>query len=242
MPDIYDLERGLKISLTDSDYNDYLNGNLTMDFYARRTNGSIANRISISPIKNGYDESKMLSSKIDSASAVKGVLITIAIAGAAYGIKKLLDRYKAKKTEDQFILHMKESAPILIKPANTLLSTETATTNDSEQKSLTQEEAIQELVKIITGIAEIANGEKKVSEGVENLSNAGIVDRVVLLEKLSDSKVLEGFNAYLEHNPQIVMQNQTILSGIFGRNLTADGQYVPLAISDIERQLKTETI
>ena len=97
-------------------------------------------------------------------------------------------------------------------------------------------------MKIIVGMSEIADGKKKVSEGVETLSNAGIVDRAVLLEKLSDPKVLEGFNAYLQNNPHIVMQNQTILSGIFGRTLTADGQYIPLAAADIERQLNAETI
>ena len=97
-------------------------------------------------------------------------------------------------------------------------------------------------MKIIVGMAEMADGKKKVSEGIKNLSNAWMVDRTALLEKLSDPKVLEGFNAYLESNPQLVMQRQTILSSIFGRNLIADGQYVPLVISDIERQLEAETI
>lgn len=44
MPDIYDPERGLKIGLTDDDYDDYQKGNLSDDFYARRTDGSIANK------------------------------------------------------------------------------------------------------------------------------------------------------------------------------------------------------
>lgn len=83
---------------------------------------------------------------------------------------------------------------------------------------------------------------KKVSKGIENLNNAGIVDRATLLEKLSVPKVLEGFNAYLENNPQIVMQNQIIFGSIFGRNLTANGQYIPLDMSDIEHQLRIETI
>ena len=65
---------------------------------------------------------------------------------------------------------------------------------------------------------------------------------MALLEKLSDSKTLECLNAYLENNPQFLIQNQTILDGIFGRSLTAEGQYIPLAVSDIERQLRTETI
>lgn len=34
MPDIYDPERGLKIGLTDEDYENYQNGNLSDDFYA----------------------------------------------------------------------------------------------------------------------------------------------------------------------------------------------------------------
>ena len=91
-------------------------------------------------------------------------------------------------------------------------------------------------------MAEIDDGKKKVSEGIENLSNAGVVDRAALLEKLSDPKVLEGVNAYLKSNPQFVMQWETILDSIFGRNLIADGQFVPLVISDIKRQLEVETL
>ncbi len=62
------------------------------------------------------------------------------------------------------------------------------------------------------------------------------------MEKLSDPNVLECFNAYPEKNPQLVMQNQAIFVSLFGRNLTADGHYIALAVSDIERQLRTETI
>lgn len=252
MPDIYDPERGLKIGLTDDDYEDYQKGNLSDDFYARRTDGSIANRVDISPLDddNDSDEDGDQSGGIDAGSAAIGGLIVAAIIGAGYGIKKLWERHKAKKAEAQTAekrkaqvnLQKEENTQMSIEAASTELSTETAETNNPEQKSLTQEEAIRELMKIIVGMAEIADGKKRVSEGVENLSNAGLVDRAALLEKLSDPKVLEDFNSYLEQNPQIVMQNQTIFSGIFGRNLTADGQYVPLAISDIERQLRTETI
>ena len=35
------------------------------------------------------------------------------------------------------------------------------------------------------------------------------------------------------------MQNQTILSDIFGINIASDRQYGPLAESDIEQQLNT---
>ena len=177
-------------------------------------------------------------------------MIVAAIVGVGCGIKKLWDRHKVKKAEAQAAekrkaqvnLQNEEAAQMAIEPVNTVPSTEIVNAEDAERKSFTQEEAIQELMKIIVGMAEIADGKKKVSEGVENLSNAGIVDRAALLEKLSDPKVLEGFNAYLENNPQLVIQNQTIFSGIFGRALTADEQYVPLALSDIERQLRTETI
>lgn len=56
MPDIYDQERGLKIGLTDDDYNDYLDGNLSDDFYARRSDGSIANRVDINPLDDDNKE------------------------------------------------------------------------------------------------------------------------------------------------------------------------------------------
>lgn len=56
MPDIYDPERGLKIGLTDEDYENYQNGNLSDDFYARRTDGSIANRVTISPLDDDNSE------------------------------------------------------------------------------------------------------------------------------------------------------------------------------------------
>lgn len=252
MSDIYDQERGLKIGLTDDDYEDYQKGNLSGDFYARRTDGSIANRVDISPLDkdDNNDEDGEPSSGIDAGSAAIGALIVAAIAGAAYGINKLWGRHKAKKAKAQMVkqseiqvnVQKEESRKMSIQTACAVISTETVKTNDAERKSLTQEEALQELMKIIVGMAEIAAGKKKVSESVENLSKAGIIDRVVLLEKLSDPKMLEGFNAYLENNPQLVMKNQIIFGGIFGRSLTADGQYVPLALSDIEQQLRIETI
>ncbi len=252
MPEIYDPERGLKIGLTDNDYEDYQNDNLSNDFYARRKDGSIANRVDLSPLddNNDNDEDEELSREIDAGSAAIGALIGTAIILAGYGIKKLWVRHKAKKAENQTAaqhkaqvnLQKEHKAQMSIEPESTMLSAETVKTNDTERKTLTQEEVIQELMNIIVGMAEIADGKKKVSEGVKNLSNAGIVDRVVLLEKLSDQKVLENFNAYLENNPQLVIQNQSILGSIFGRDLTADGQYVPLTVSDIEQQLRTETI
>lgn len=242
MPDIYDPERGLKIGLTDDDYEDYQKGNLSDDFYARRTDGSIANRVDISALDDDRYEDGEPSDGIDAGSAAIDGLIVGAIIGVGYGIKKLWDRHKAKKAEVQVSLQDEETAQMVIEPVNTVPSTETVNAEDTERKSLTQEEAIQELMKIIVGMTEIADGKKKVSEGVENLSNAGIVDREALLEKLSDPNVLECFNAYLEKNLQLVMQNQAIFVSLFGRNLTADGHYIPLAVSDIERQLRTETI
>lgn len=186
MPDIYDPERGLKIGLTDEDYENYQNGNLSDDFYARRTDGSIANRVTISPLDDDNDEDGEPSGGIDPGSAVIGALIMATIAGATYGIKKLWDRHKAKKAETQVNVRKEEGTQLSTETACEVLSTETAKSNDAEPKSLTQEEAIQELMKILVGMAEIAAGKKKVSEGVENLSNAGIVDRMVLLKKLSD--------------------------------------------------------
>ncbi len=258
MPDIYDPKRGLKIGLSDDDYEDYQNGNLSNDFYARRTDGSIANRVDISPWDNedndyeceddeGDDDGEP-SEGIDVGSFVIGGLLATAIIGLICRIKKICDRHKAKKAggqvEKQQRKHVKlqkeDSIQTALKTLNTTPSTETMN-DDVERKTLTQEEAIQELMKIIVGLAEIVDGKKKVSEGVENLSNAGVVDRAALLEKLSDPNVLEDFNEYLENNPRIVMQNRTIISGIFGQDLTADGQYVPLTISDIERQVSTET-
>lgn len=249
MPDIYDQERGLKISLTDDDYEDYQEGNLSDDFYARRTDGSIANRVDISPLTDDDDnEDGDPSDGLDIGSAAIGALIMAAVAGAAYGIKKLWDKHKVKKVkaqpqrEVQVDFQEKEDVQMAIAPADAALSAVTSECNNTEQRTLTQEEAIQELMKIIVGMAEIADGKKKVSEGIENLSNAGVVDRAALLKKLSDPKVLEGFNAYLKSNPQLVIQRETILDSIFGRNLIVDGQYVPLVISDIKRQLRTETI
>ena len=252
MPYIYDSERGLKIGLTDEDYETYQEGNLSPNFYARREDGSIVHQVDISSLDddNDSDEEGEPSGGIDVGSAAIGGLIVAAIIGAGYGIKKLWDRHRTKKAEAQTTeqrkvqvnFHTEESTQTSIETVTTVLSSETVKTNDAERKSLTQEEVIQELMKIIVGMVEIADGKKKISEGVDNLSNAGIVDRVALLEKLYDPKVLESFNAYLEKNPQLVIQNQSILGSIFGRNLTADGRYIPLAVSDIERQLRTQTI
>lgn len=108
MPDIYDPERGLKIGLTDEDYENYQNGNLSDDFYARRTDGSIANRVTISPLDDDNDEDGEPSGGIDPGSAVIGALIMATIAGATYGIKKLWDRHKAKKAETQVNVRKEE--------------------------------------------------------------------------------------------------------------------------------------
>lgn len=245
MPEINDPERGLKISFTDDDYKDYQEGNLSDDFYARRTDGSIANKVEISPLNNDTDGDQ--SGEFDASSAVKGGLIVAAFFGAVYGIKKLWNRHKANKATAQEAEQNKlqndfqeNITQIPSKPINTMLSPDTVKSNDTEQKSLTQEDAMQEIMKIIVGMAEIADGNKKVSEGIENLSNAGIVDREALLKKLSDPKVLEGFNAYLENNPQLVVHNQIVFSAVFGRNLAVNGQYVPLTALDIERELRNE--
>ena len=202
MPDIYDPERGLKIGLTDDDYDDYQKGNLSDDFYARRTDGSIANKVDISRLDDS-DEYEEPSNGIDAGSAAIGGLIVAAIIGAGYGIKKLWDRHKVKKTEAQVAkqrkaqvnLQEEENIQMAIEPTDTVVSTDAVQSNDAERRSLTQEEAIQELMKIVVGMAEIADGRKKVSEGIENLSNAGIVDRATLLEKLSVPNVLEDCDA-----------------------------------------------
>lgn len=88
MPDIYDPERGLKIGLTDDDYDDYQKGNLSDDFYARRTDGSIANKVDISRLDDSddSDEYEEPSNGIDAGSAAIGGLIVAAIIGAGYGI------------------------------------------------------------------------------------------------------------------------------------------------------------
>lgn len=254
MPDIYDEEKGLTISLTDEDYEDYKNGKLSDDFYARRSDGSIANKVNIRRTEddNYEDEEESQSDSspdtLDPASAVIGALIMAALAGAAYGIKKLWDRHKAKKAEAQIakqrkaqeLLQNGENIQTLIEPAVTVLSTETVNVNNEERKSLTQEEAIQELMKIIVGMAEIADGNKKVSEGVENLSNAGVVDKKALLERLSKPETLESFNAYLSQNPQLAMQNQTALNRLFDREVIDNRQFVPISMLEIEKQMIIE--
>ena len=147
MPDIYDKERGLKIGLTDEDYEDYKKDRLSDDFYARRTDGSIANRVEISPLDNSEDESKEPSSEIDAGSAAIGGLIMTAIFGIGYGIKKLWDRHKGKKAETQTAekrktqnLQNEKDTQAAIEPANTMPSTESVEAYDAERKSLTQEE------------------------------------------------------------------------------------------------------
>lgn len=242
MPDIYDSDRGLIISLTDDDYEDYQDGRLSEDFYARRTDGSIANRVDISRLDDDSDDGEP-SDGIDVGSAAIGALIVAAVGGAVYGIKKLWDWGKKKRLEKKAeeAQHHQETGT-QIRAATTEIAESVQEERTADKKLLTEDEVNQELMKIIIGMAEIADGKKKVTEAAEILSNAGIIDKATLLERLSDPKTLEGFNAYLEKNPQIVMQNQTIFGSIFGRNLTANGQYIPLDMSDIEHQLRTETI
>lgn len=249
MPDIFNFDKGLKIGLTDSDFADFQNGLLSGDFFARRTDGSIANRVEISPLDDDDDDDGDggLLSGIDARSVAVGALIGAAVVGAGFGIKKLWDRYQAKKSEAEITeqnktqtdAREKKNTEISVESANVPNSVETV--DDSERKSLTREEIIQEAMKIVLGMTEIADGKNKVSEGVQNLNNAGIVDGAALLEKLSEPEVLEGFNAYLKSNPQLVAQNQQALDGIFGRSMVTDGEYVPLTVPEIERRLRDES-
>lgn len=249
MPDIFDFEKGLKIGLTDSDFADFQNGLLSGDFFARRTDGSIANRVEISPLDDddNDDGDEGLLSGIDARSVAVGVLIGAAVVGAGFGIKKLWDRYQAKKSEAE-ITEMHKTQTGLLDEKNTEISVESPcvqqvaeNVDDSEQKLLSQEEILQEVMKIFVGMTEIADGKNKVSEGVEKLDSAGIVDGVALLEKLSNPEVLEGFNEYLKSNPRLVAQNQQTLDGIFGRSMVSDGEYVPLTVPEIERRLRDES-
>ena len=237
MPDIYDPNRGLKISLTDDDYNDYKDGKLSEDFYARRTDGSIANRVDISRLDDDSDYDGEPSDGIDVGSAAIGALIAAAVCGAVYGIKKLWDWRKKKRLEkkaEEAQQHQETSTQI--RAATTEIAESVQEERTADKKLLTEDEVNQELMKIIIGMAEIADGKKKVTEAAETLSNAGIIDKATLLERLSDTKTLDGFNAYLEKHPQLVIQNQTVLAGLFGRSLTANGEYVPLTVSDITQQ------
>lgn len=233
MPDIYDTNRGLKISLTDDDYEDYQEGKLSEDFYARRTDGSIANRVDISRL----DDDGESSDGIDVGSAAIGALVVAAVGGAVYGIKKLWDWRKKKRLEKKVAEAQKhQETGTQIRAATTEIAESVQEERTADKKLLIEDEVNQELMNIIIGMAEIADGKKKVTEAAETLSNAGIIDKATLLERLSDPKTLEGFNAYLEKYPQLVMQNQTVLAGIFGRSLTANGDYVPLTVSDITQQ------
>lgn len=244
MPDIYDPDRGLIISLTDDDYEDYQDGKLSEDFYARRTDGAIANRVDISRLDDDSDDDGEPSDGIDVGSAAIGALIVAAVGGAVYGIKKLWDWGKKKRLEKKAeeAQHHQETGT-QIRAATTEIAESVQEERTADKKLLTEDEVNQELMKIIIGMAEIADGKKKVTEAAETLSNAGIIDKATLLERLSDPKTLEGFNAYLEKNLQLVMQNQAVLAGIFGRCLTANGEYVPLTVSDITQQKsKIETI
>ena len=125
MPDIFDFEKGLKIGLTDSDFADFQNGLLSGDFFARRTDGSIANQVEISPLDDddNDDGDEGLLSRIDAQSVAVGVLIGAAVVGAGFGIKKLWDRYQAKKSEAK-ITEMHKTQTGLLDEKNTEISVE----------------------------------------------------------------------------------------------------------------------
>ena len=159
--------------------------------------------------------------------------------------KKLWERHKEKNIKTQLVeqhnMSDNDQHTEDLKTSDRTMSTNLVTEekeNNANRRLLTQEEAIQELFKIIVGMSEVIDGKKKVSEGIENLSQTGIVDRETLLERLSDPGLLERLNEYLENNQQLLIQNQTILGGIFGRNLIKDGEYIPLTTSEIKRQQK----
>lgn len=178
MPDIFDFEKGLKIGLTDSDFADFQNGLLSGDFFARRTDGSIANQVEISPLDDddNDDGDEGLLSGIDARSVAVGVLIGAAVVGAGFGIKKLWDRYQAKKSEAE-ITEMHKTQTGLLDEKNTEISVESAcvqqvveNVDNSEQKLLSQEEILQEVMKIFVGMTEIADGKIRSQRVLKSLT------------------------------------------------------------------------
>ena len=237
MPDVFDSERGLKNSLTDKDYQDYQDGNLSDDFYARRNDGSIANRVDIRRLDEENGEE---SEGLDAGSAAIGAAIAIVVGGAIYVAKKLWGWISKKKIEET---HQHGETATQVLASATGIAESVQEEQSAEVKLLTEDEVNRELMKIIIGMAEIVDGKNKVAEGVETLSNAEVVDRATLLEKLSDPKTLERFNAYLNQHPQLVEQNQVAICEFFGHSLSDNGHYVPLSMSDIEQQKsKTEVL
>ena len=263
MKEIYDIERELKIGLTDSDFEDYQDGNLSDDFYARRKDGSIANRVDISPLNYNSDnlENNTSSSDLDPVSALIGVAFSAAFFGICCGIKKLWNRHKTKKANESMGVNQRihdnhqmdisthnfdelEKCKIYTNEVDaididsTSISNVTMKADNDHQKQLTDEKVIQELMKIIVGMAEMIDGGNKITEGVKNLTNVELVDKKALLEILSDQKVLDIFNSYLCDNPQLVDQKQKTFINLFGRNLFENGWYVPLNGYEIEQQLE----
>jgi hypothetical protein len=159
------------------------------------------------------------------------LLVAQSMASKSSGLGK--EKTPGEKTE---VAYQHQETATQIRATTTEITESVQVERTADKKLLTEDEVNQEIMKIIIGMAEIADGKKKVTEAAETLSNAGILDKATLLERLSDLKTFEGFNAYLEKNPQLVMQNQTVLAGIFGRSLTANGEYVPLTVSDITQQ------
>jgi hypothetical protein len=111
-------------------------------------------------------------------------------------------------------------------------------------KNITNEDAQRELLEIFLIYAMLV---KK----IDDLSNSNIktdaekpiiIKKQVIVNKINDSAFIKSINHIFENNPALLQEKSKTFSELIGRELTANNQYVPIEVNEINNALLIGTI
>ena len=113
---------------------------------------------------------------------------------------------------------------------NTYLSQRLDKVCEDYKKNITNEEAQEKLLEIFILSA-------RLSMKIKELSNANIIDEKILIDKITSKKYIDCVNEVLSTNPNLLKENQKVLSDIVGREISQEGIYLPIESKKLFDQL-----
>jgi hypothetical protein len=105
---------------------------------------------------------------------------------------------------------------------------------------MTSEEAQRELLDIFILSALLTTKIRKLSNAriiINGDAPGEYLEGQKVLERLTTPEYIGSINQILENNPQLMEENAAALSGILGRNLVLNGQYVPIEIGKFKEAM-----
>ena len=105
---------------------------------------------------------------------------------------------------------------------------------------MTSEEAQRELLDIFILSALLTTKIRKLSNAriiINGDASGEYLEGQKILERLTTPEYIGSINQILENNPQLMEEKAAALSGILGRNLVLNGQYVPIEIGKFKEAM-----